>query len=70
MKVMRKLEYRIVRDRNDKPLVVLESALGNGQEIHPTKLRALAARLTEIADEADQHSTGKGYMPRVASTEY
>lgn len=49
----RKLEFRILRDRFNKPLVILESPLGSGHEIHPNKLRILAAHLVDIADRAD-----------------
>jgi hypothetical protein len=64
------LEYRIVKTYDDKPLVVLESPLGNGQEIRPASLRALAAALIAIADEADRKPMGRGYMPTKAKTEY
>jgi len=49
---MNSLEYRLVQDRHKKPLVMIESALGNGQEIYPDTLRSLAAALTKIADES------------------
>ena len=57
---MNSLEYRLVQDRHKKPLVMIESALGNGQEIYPDTLRSLAAALTKIADEAEARDMGKG----------
>lgn len=53
LELLRDLEYRVVRDRFNQPLVVLESPLGNGQEIRPDSLRRLAAMLSNIADQAD-----------------
>ena len=50
---MNSLEYRLVQDRHKKPLVMIESALGNGQEIYPDTLRSLAAALIKIAAEAE-----------------
>lgn len=62
---MAELEYRLIQDRQKKPLVTLESPLGNGQEIYPDTLRSLAAELTKIADEADARDMGKGYFPAI-----
>jgi hypothetical protein len=53
----RTLEYRLVRTRNNTPLVTLDSPLGNGQEIEPAGLRALAAALVKIATEAEGQDT-------------
>ncbi len=60
---MVELEYRLIQDRYRKPLVMLESPLGNGQEIYPDALRRLAAELTKVADEAEARDMGKGYSP-------
>lgn len=60
---MRAVEYRLIQDRNRKPLVMLDSPLGNGQEIYPEALRTLAAELLKIADEAEAREMGKGYRP-------
>jgi hypothetical protein len=49
----RTLEYRLARTRNNTPLVTLDSPLGNGQELEPAGLRALAAALLRIAGEAE-----------------
>ncbi len=65
---MNSLEYRLVQDRHKKPLVMIESALGNGQEIYPDTLRSLAAALTKIADEAEARDMGKGYIPSRETT--
>jgi hypothetical protein len=35
---MKNLEYRLIQDRHKKPLVVIDSPLGNGQEIYPDAL--------------------------------
>ncbi len=57
------LEYRLLQDRHKKPLVVIESALGSGQEIYPDALRSLAAALIKIAAESEARDMGKGYSP-------
>jgi hypothetical protein len=67
---MRVLECRIIQDRDRQPLVILESPMGNGQEISPEGLRRLAAELIKIADEADQRDMGKGYIPVRMTTQY
>ena len=64
------LEYRLIQDRHQKPLVMPESSLGNGQEIHPDALRRLAAELVKIADEADARDMGKGYFPARKTTQF
>jgi hypothetical protein len=61
--MLKELEVRLTEDRFKKPLVVIESSLGNGREMYPDQLRALAAALCVAADEADglvlskKHST-------------
>jgi len=67
---MNSLEYRLVQDRHKKPLVMIESALGNGQEIYPDTLRSLAAALTKIADEVEARDMGKGYIPSRETTRF
>ena len=67
---MNSLEYRLVQDRHKKPLVMIESALGNGQEIYPDTLRSLAAALAKIADEAEVREMGKGYIPSRETTRF
>jgi hypothetical protein len=67
---MRELEYRLIQDRDMKPLVMLESPLGNGQEIYPESLRRLAAELAKIADEAEAQDMGKGYFPARKTTQF
>lgn len=67
---MRELEYRLIQDRDKKPLVMLESPLGNGQEIYPESLRRLAAELAKIADEAEARDMGKGYFPAREITQF
>ena len=64
------LEYRLIQDRHNKPLVMIESALGNGQEIYPDMLRSLAAALTKIADDAEARDMGKGYIPSRETTQF
>jgi hypothetical protein len=49
---------------------MLESPLGNGQEIYPETLRRLAAELVKIADEADERDMGKGYFPARRTTQF
>lgn len=67
---MRELEYRLIQDRHQKPLVMLESPMGNGQEISPDSLRSLATELIKIADEVDARDMGKGYFPARKTTQY
>ena len=67
---MNSLEYRLVQDRHKKPLVMIESALGNGQEIYPDTLRSLAAALAKIADEAEVSEMGKGNIPSRETTRF
>lgn len=66
----RLLEYRIVRAADDMPLVVLESSIGNGHEIRPDALRALATHLLAIADEAAARDMGRGYRDLKGKVEY
>ncbi len=67
---MVELEYRLIQDQHKRPLVMLESPLGNGQEIYPETLRRLAAELVKIADEADERDMGKGYFPARRTTQF
>jgi len=67
---MRKLEYHIVQDRQMKPLVILESPMGNGQEIGLDSLRELAARLVEIADQADAFGAAQRDLPQRGEADY
>lgn len=66
----RKLEYRIVRAADGRPLITLESPLGNGQEIRPDAARRLAAALLAIADEADAKDMGCAYHAVHGTTEF
>ncbi|ALE53341.1 hypothetical protein AC233_00350 [Burkholderia sp. HB1] len=66
----RKLEYTLCRTRDNAPRVTLDSPLGNGQEITPTALRALAAALLDIAAEADQLELGEHYRPRRGAVDF
>ncbi len=67
---MAELEYRLLQDHQKKPLVVIESPLGNGQEVCPAALRRLAAELVKIADEADARDMGRGYFPARKTTQF
>ena len=67
---MNALEYCLLQDRHKKPLVVIESALGNGQEIYPETLRSLAVALIKIADESEARNMGKGYCPARETTQF
>jgi hypothetical protein len=64
------LDYRIVKAADNRPLVILESALGNGHEIRPDELRRLADALLKIADQADAKNMGRGYMATKSATTY
>lgn len=67
---MKELEYRLIQDRHRKPLVIIESAVGNGMEIYPDQLRSLAATLVRIATEAEGRDMGKGYCPSRETTQF
>lgn len=66
LRPMRTLCYKLCKDRNKQPLVVLESPLGNGQEISPDALRRLAECLNRIAEEAEKVDR----FPHQSSAEY
>lgn len=56
---MKRLEYRLCKDRNGAPLVTLDSPMGNGQDISPASLRTLASALLEVADAAERAKLGR-----------
>ena len=56
---MKRLEYRLCKDRHGEPLVTLDSPMGNGQDIYPANLRALANALLKVADAAEQTKLSK-----------
>ena len=56
---MKQLEYRLCKDRHGDPLVTLDSPIGNGQDIYPANLRALANALLEVADAAERTKLGR-----------
>jgi hypothetical protein len=59
------LEYTLCRTHRGTPLVTLDSPLGNGQEIKPDTLRALALALLDVAAQAEQQEPGgKHYRSR------
>jgi hypothetical protein len=68
--MMKTLEYKLIQDRHKKPLITVESSIGNGQELCPNELRNLAAALAKIADEAEKRDMGKGYHPSKRTTTY
>lgn len=62
---MRKnIEYVLTKDRHGSPLVSIESELGNGMEFYPADLRALAYKLLDVADQADDQDFGKHWSPQ------
>lgn len=66
----RTLEYTLCRTRNNTPLVTLDSPLGNGQELEPDALRALAQALLDIATQAEQQGVGKHYHTSKGAVEF
>lgn len=54
---MHALSYRVVPDKAGKPLVILLTPLGNGQEISPDALFALAKQLEDAAKMAKSLNT-------------
>lgn len=60
----RPLTAYCTRDRNNQPLVVLDSEPFNGMEINPTDLHRLAQQLIHLADlSASLPTNGKRYRP-------
>lgn len=61
----RHLVYTLTRTYNNTPLAVVESGLGgDGLEIEPAGLRALAQALLALADEAErQDTTAEHFRP-------
>lgn len=61
----RTLGYTLCRTYHGTPLVTLDSPMGNGQEINPDTLRALAYALLDVAVQAEQQELGsKHYRTR------
>ncbi|WP_322047326.1 hypothetical protein [Paraburkholderia sp. J67] len=56
---MKRFEYRIFRARDGALRAILDSPLGNGQEISPEELRKLANGLLEIADATERTKLGR-----------
>lgn len=53
------LEVTLTQTRHREPLVVIESAVGNGSELTPPQLRRLAAALLQAAEAAEQRPMGQ-----------
>jgi hypothetical protein len=70
MTMPRTLEYTLCRSNQNKPLVTLDSPLGNGHEITPDALRRLARELLRIADLADSQDMGRAYRSKKDMTEF
>lgn len=62
MGIMRKLEVTLTNDRFSRPLVVIDSSLGNGAELYPEQLRALAGALCKAADDSEARPVGKSHL--------
>jgi hypothetical protein len=56
---MKRLEYRLGKDRHGAPLVTLDSPIGSGHDIYPANLGSLANALLEIADAAERLKLGR-----------
>lgn len=50
---MRRLNVSLTRTFDIKPLAVVDGLPGSGAELQPRQLRALAAALLRIADDAE-----------------
>ena len=66
----RTLEYTLCRSNENKPLVTLNSPLGNGQELNSDALRRLAHELCRLADLADAQDMGRAYRHKNGTTEF
>jgi|AACY02.3.fsa_nt_gi hypothetical protein len=56
------LEYRLTVTAEGTPLAILDSRLGSGHDLSPSDLRAIAAALVEVADEAEHVKLGRGEL--------
>ncbi len=65
--MLRKIEYSLCRTMDNKPLVTIDSPLGNGQEFEPLSLRNLAAALLKIAEDSEKNDLGKHYIQQKQS---
>lgn len=63
----RTLDASLTRTFDGKPLAIVDGLPGGGAEMTPTQLRALAAALVRIAEDAEARPMGKHFM-RKAST--
>lgn len=57
-----KLEYRFTVSSEGTPLAILDSQLGSGHDLSASDLRAIAAALVEVADEAEHVKLGRGEL--------
>ncbi|WP_175011295.1 hypothetical protein [Burkholderia lata] len=57
-----KLEYRLTVSAEGTPLAILDTQLGGGHDLSPSSLRAIAAALVEVADEAEHVQLGRGEL--------
>lgn len=50
--------------------MTIEPPLGNGQEVHPDVLRALANHLLTIAGDVDARDMDRGYLAAKGKVDY
>ena len=55
--ILKTLALRFTRDRLNKPLVIIDSEIGNGFEASPDEVRKIAAALMRAADDADRRAS-------------
>lgn len=60
------MKATLCQTRDKQPLATLHGLPGDGADMTPAQLRALAAMLSRIADDAEeQPMTGRAYRSRV-----
>jgi hypothetical protein len=64
--MLKELEITHTVDRLGKPLIIVETMMGNGLDAYPEQLRALAAALCKAANDADaRNQTARRNLSRV-----
>jgi hypothetical protein len=63
----RALDASLTRTFDGKPLAVVDGLPGGGAELTPPQLRALAATLIRIADDAEARPMGKHFLRKACT---
>jgi hypothetical protein len=63
----RTLDANLTRTFDGRPLAVIDGLPGGGAELTPPQLRALAATLLRIADDAEARPMGKHFLRKACT---